>query len=384
MLLKGGTVLNKDFELEKKDIYIEDGKISERGSDGIMIDISGLTVVPGLIDTHFHGFAAKLDYGSYRQINASCASVGDLKLMCGELVKRGITTVAPGTNTLPKETLLDAHRNIATLIREGCDGAEMAGIFMEGPFISPKRCGGMRKEYIRPFDAAEFEEYWAASEGNIKMVNLAPEIPENFAGIKYLKEKGIVVSIGHTDAVAEEIETAIAEGATSATHLYNAMRGMTHREPGVVGTVLDSDGVFAELICDGHHINEKIIRLTFKMLGRERLVLVSDSVPVAGLPDGEYTFDGKTTIVKDGTNRLPDGTLGGNVNDLFECVRRVVKFGIPLEDAVYSASYTPAKRLGLESHKGSIDIGKDADLVVVDNDMNIRYVIKKGIIKYGK
>lgn len=384
MLLKGGTVLNKDFELEKRDIYTESGKISDKGSNGIMIDISGLTVIPGLIDTHFHGFAAKLDDGSYRTINASSATVEDLELMCGELIKRGITTVAPGTNTVPKETLIEAHKNIAHLIKNGTKGAEIAGIFMEGPFISPKRCGGMRKEYLRPFNVSEFEEYWAASEGNIKMVNLAVEIPENFAGIKYLKEKGVVVSMGHTDASAEEIDAAIAEGATSATHLYNAMRGMTHREPGVVGAVLDNEKVFAELICDGYHINEKIIRLTFKMLGRDRLVLVSDSVPVAGLPDGEYEFDGKKVIVKDGTNRLPDGTLSGNINDLFECMRRAVKFGIPFEDAVYCASYTPAKRLGIENSRGSIDIGKDADLVIIDDEMNIKYVIKSGMVVFGR
>ncbi len=387
MLLKGGTVLNKDFKLEKKDLYIENGKISVKGSNGIMIDVTGLTVIPGLIDTHFHGFAVKTDdceeNDGYKQINVSDASVKELRLMCGELIKRGITTITPGTNTLAKETLITAHKNIASLIRDGSDGAEIAGIYMEGPYISPKRSGGMRKDLLRSFDVTEFEEYWEASEGNIKVVNLAPEIKENFEGIKYLKEKGIVVSMGHTDATAEEIDAAINEGATSATHLYNAMRGMTHREPGVVGTVLDNQAVMAELICDGYHINEKIIRLTYKMLGRDRLILISDSVPVAGLPDGEYTFDGKTTIIKNGTNRLPDGTLSGNINDLFECVRRAVKFGIPFEDAIYCASYTPAKRLGIENCKGSIDMGKDADLVIIDDAMNVKYVIKGGTIKYS-
>ena len=388
MLLKGGTVLNKDFKLEKKDLYIENGKISAKGSNGIMIDVTGLTVIPGLIDTHFHGFAVKTDdceeNGGYKQINASDASVDDLKMMCVALIKKGITTIAPGTNTLPKQTLINAHKNIASLIKNGSEGAEIVGIYMEGPYISPKRCGGMRKDLLRSFDVTEFEEYWEASEGNIKVVNLAPEIKENFEGIKYLKEKGIVVSMGHTDATAEEIDAAINEGATSATHLYNAMRGMTHREPGVVGAVLDNPQVFAEIICDGHHINEKIIRLTYKMLGRDRLILISDSVPVAGLPDGEYIFDGKKTTIKDGTNRLSDGTLNGNVNDLFECMRRAVKFGIPFEDAVYCASYTPAKRLGIENRKGSIDIGKDADLVIIDDEMNIKYVIKDGTIKYSR
>ena len=159
------------------------------------------------------------------------------------------------------------------------------------------------------------------------------------------------------------------------------MRGLTHREPGVPGAVFDS-GITAELICDGYHIDEKVIRMCYRLLGRERLILISDGIAYAGMPDGEYVMQGAAVKIENGTCRLLDGTLNGNINSLFECVKRAVGFGIPFEDAVYCASFGPARKLGIDGTKGSIDTEKDADLIVMDEAFHVKYVLKKGRIVY--
>lgn len=372
MLLKGGKFLNKNFKLEKNQLYIKDGCIASESTDGEVLDITGLTVIPGLIDIHIHGFAGK---------NFACADYDTLNEISAELLNCGITSVLPTVSTRPHEKTASALTVLNKAIESGTVGSEFLGVNMEGPYLNIEKKGGMLYKYIRPFNNEEFEGYVKASGNNIKIMTLAPEIKENFNGIKSLLENNIIPSIGHTVATAEETDRSINEGISHTTHLFNAMIGLNHREPGVPGAVFDSD-ITAELICDGYHINEKTIRMVYKLLGRERLILISDAVTLAGLPDGVYDFDGQITTKKDGCCTLPDGTINGNVNDLFECLRRAVKFGIPFEDAVYCASYTPAKRIGAQDRKGSIDIGKDADLVIVDDALNVKYVIKNGVIKY--
>ena len=371
MLLKNCRILNGDFKLEKKDIYVNEGKIAFQGEAEEVVDLTGFTVTPGFIDLHIHGF---------KGVNVADSSVGELERMSDELLRCGVTSFLATTSTLEHETLIRALENVATVMASGKGGAEILGVNMEGPFISPKRTGAMRAEFVRPFDEVEFLQFKEASENSIRLMTLAPEIPENYRGIEVVLKNGAVPSIGHTDASSEDIARAVSAGMLHTTHLYNAMRGMTHREAGVVGGVLDST-VTAELICDGIHICPEVIRTTYKVLGRERLILISDAIPLAGFEDGEYDFDGQVSIIKDGSCKLPNGTINGNVNSLFECVKRcVTRFGIPFEDAVYCASLGPAKRLGLELRKGSIEEGKDADLAVIDGDFNLKYVIKSGRI----
>ena len=372
MLLKGGKVLNKDFIFEEKDLCINDGKISDKSTTDEELDISGLMVIPGLIDTHIHGYGGKYAVTDEKE---------DLNFISKKLIEQGVTAFLPTTTTLPKEDLIHAIEVINSAIDDGTDGADILGIYLEGPYICMKYKGGMMPSAVREFDKDEFDSFVEAGKGNIKIITIAPDIEENFKHIKHITDKGIIASIGHTDATADIVDKSIEAGMTTATHLFNAMKGLHHREPGVVGAVLDSH-ITAELICDGHHVNQKAIRMVYKVLGKERLIMVSDAIPNAGMPDGEYIFEGRTVVIADGMCKLLDGTLNGNINSLFECLRRTVKFGVPLEDAVYCSSYTPAKRLGIENKKGSIDIGKDADLVVIDNDMNIKYVLKDGVIKY--
>lgn len=374
MLLKGGKYLNKAFKFEEGNLYIQNGLIAESSSDNEVLDITGLTVLPGLIDIHIHGFAGG---------NIASTNMETLNNISNVLLKCGVTSIVPTLSTRSHAELIDSLTVLNKVMNKGTEGSEFLGINLEGPYLNIKKKGGMVYQHIRPFKKAEFEEYLKVSENKIKLITIAPEIEENFNAIKYLTDKGVTVSIGHTVATAEETERSIDEGLSHVTHLFNAMVGINHREPGVVGAVFDSD-ITAELICDGHHINERIIRMVYKLLGRERLIFISDTGAMGGLPDGEYIFDGLVTIIKGDSCTLQNGTINGNANDLFTCLKRLVNFGIPLEDAVYCTSYTPAKRVGVLDRKGSIDIKKDADLVIVDDSLNIKYVIKNGTIKHKK
>lgn len=374
MLLKNGKILNENFVLENRDIYAENGKIAFSGNSCDVIDISGLTVIPGLIDIHAHGYGGK---------HTPECTYDELNELCCEMIKKGITGMLATTSSMTNEQYRFAVTTAKEAIEKGTDGTEILGIYLEGPYLNAEYKGGMIEDNIRKFDEEEYLELVKLSGNNVKIITIAPEIEGNIEGVKTIVKSGVVASIGHTNATADEATAGIEAGISNATHLFNAMTGLKHREPGVVGAVFDSD-ITAELICDGYHVNEKVIRTAYKVLGRDRLILISDMVPSAGLPEGRYEFEGRTIIVKDGTVKLLDGTIDGNINCLSECVRRVIKFGIPFEDAVYCATHNPAKRIGVLDRKGSIAEGKDADLVVVDDSFDIKYVIKNGEIKYKK
>lgn len=371
MRLTGGRILNSDFVLEERDLYIQNGRLGFPGDDGEILGISGLTVIPGLIDLHIHGFGG---------IDLTGATADQVERVCCMLVKRGVTSFAATTLTTEIEIMLKSLETLGTAIEKGTDGAEMIGINMEGPFISPERHGAMDKKHFWPFDERVLDTFISRSRNNIKIMTVAPEIEANLNGISTIRDRGIVASVGHTDASADIVTAAIEKGATHATHLFNAMSSLGHREPGAVGAILDSDAT-VELICDGKHIDSRVIRLVYKLVGRERLCIISDDVSTAGMPDGEYEIQGERVAVKDGTCTLTDGTLYGNVNSLFDCVRRSVKdFGLPIEDAVYCASAVPSRILGIADKKGRIAEGMDADLVIINDDFEIKYVIKNGNI----
>ena len=371
MRLAGGKILNSDFVLEERDLYIENGRLGFSGDDENTLDISGLTVIPGLIDVHIHGFGG---------IDLTGATAAEVQRVCSELVKFGITSFAATTLTTDTEIMQNSLETLGSAVEKGTSGSEIVGINMEGPFISPERHGAMDKKHFLPFDERVLDEFIFRSKNNIKIMTIAPEIKANFDGISLIRERGIVASIGHTNASSDTVAAAINEGATHATHLFNAMSPLGHREPGAVGALLDSD-VTVELICDGKHIDSRVIRLVYNLVGRERLCIISDDVSTAGMPDGEYEIQGQRVVIKDGTCTLLNGTLYGNVNSLFECVRRSVKsFGIPFEDAVYCASAVPSRILGIADKKGRIDEEMDADLVIINDDFEIKYVIKNGRI----
>lgn len=373
MILKNAKVLNENFEFEYTDIEINGEVITKIGKnltgDG-EVDLTGKLVLPGAIDIHSHG-ASNHDH---------CTPDKEgLARLCEYEAKNGVTSIVATTMTVGEDTITEAVKTVAEFVKEQKSGATPLGVHLEGPFFSMAKRGAQAAEHIKAPDFDMFMRINDACGGIVKIVDVAPETEGAYEFIQKAKEV-CTVSCGHTAADYDTTMGAFKAGATHAVHLYNAMTGATHREPGVVGAVWDSDeSVTAELICDGVHIHPAIIRTTFKLLGK-RVVMISDSLSGTGLDDGEHFYDaaGHTITIKGGKGVLDDGTIAGSVTNLFECMRRTVSFGIALEDAMYAASYAPAKVIGMEDVVGSIAVGKRADLVVTDPDLNIDTVFVRG------
>lgn len=258
-------------------------------------------------------------------------------------------------------------------------GARIVGINMEGPYFAKSKCGAQDPDVMHSPVAAEVEELDKSANGMIKLIDLAPELDGSLDFIKKMSGGKYVLSTAHTSSDYDTAIEAYKNGASHATHLYNAMTGYTHREPGVVGAVFDSEmKPTAELICDGVHIHPAVIRTTFKILGDDRVVLISDAMSASGMPDGNYELGGSPVIVVDGAARTPGGALAGSTTNVYQCVKNCVSFGIPFETAVKAATANPARVIGCQDEIGSIAKGKRADLLVMDNDMNIEMVIIGG------
>ena len=349
---------------------IEDGLFCETASgSGEVVDGGGAYAIPGLIDIHFHGCmgadVCDNDPEALRTIAEYEASIG-------------VTTICPATMTLPSEELKKILATAASYTNE--QGAHLVGLNMEGPFISIAKKGAQDERNIIPCDAALFNEFQDAAKGLIKFIGVAPEmgLERTLDFIRKVKDN-VSVSLAHTNAPYADAKAAFDAGACHAVHLFNAMPAFTHREPGVVGAVFDSEmKPTAELICDGVHIHPAVIRTTFKILGDDRVVLISDAMSASGMPDGNYELGGSPVIVVDGAARTPGGALAGSTTNVYQCVKNCVSFGIPFESAVKAATANPARVIGRQDEIGSIAKGKRADLLVLDDDMNIEMVIIGG------
>ncbi|ASJ16515.1 N-acetylglucosamine-6-phosphate deacetylase [Thermococcus chitonophagus] len=346
-------------------IVIEDGIIKQimegKVKDGI--DLEGKIVAPGFIDTHIHGC-----YGFDTNNGESLR----FQKMSKMLVRHGVTSFIPTTVTDSHENLLRISREVGKIIEEykGDGGARILGLHLEGPYINPKKKGAQNPEYIRKPDFGEFMEYWKASNGNIREITIAPEVEGAIEFIENVTRLGVIVQLGHTNATYEEAKRAIIAGASKATHLFNAMRGIHHREVGVVGACLESENIYLEMICDLIHLSPQIIRLVYKLAGPYRITLVTDAISATGLPDGRYTLGGLDVIVQGGICRLLDGTLAGSTLTMDKAIKNLVNIGIPLRDALIMASYVPAKAIG-ESDIGILRPGYRADFVVLDNNLTV-------------
>ena len=335
------------------DISVENGKIVAIGKcDGEGVDFGGAEIYPGLIDIHSHGNLG-LD-----------TMEGGLERMADWELENGTTTWYPTTMTMGFE---DVKRATDADIDFG-HGANIPGFHMEGPFINTKYKGAQNEEFIVP---ATMDFFGGCK--NIKRITLAPEAFDN---LDFIKECPVQVSVGHTDTDYDTALRAFAAGATSLTHTYNAMPGIHHRKPGPIGAASDTEGVYCELICDGTHIHPSAVRMLIKIMGTDRVILVSDSIRAAGLGDGTYPFGGQTMIVKEGVARLEDGALAGSMSSLFSCVRVAISFGIDKYEAVKMATENPARLMGL--NKGKIEVGYDADFIIVDGDFNLIKAIARG------
>lgn len=345
------------------------GKATEEGSvkntykgnsDGKILDASGLIMIPGLVDIHFHGC---------RGADMCDGTVEALDVITSYEASVGVTSVCPATMTIPRDELLCVMKNAGDYTYHG--GAHLVGINMEGPFISPAKKGAQAAENIMHCDYEYFRQLQDAANGLIKLVDIAPEEPGAFEFIDKAKDETII-SIAHTAADYDTAKEAIEHGASHATHLYNAMPSLHHRNPGVIGAVRDSQKCHVELICDGVHIHPSVIRATFAMFGAERMILISDSMRATGLEDGEYTLGGQPVTVRGNLATLHDGTIAGSATNLMDCMRFAVnEAGISLEEAIMCATANPAKEINIFDEAGSISIGKKADFVLLNNALDI-------------
>lgn len=361
MILKNGFCF-LDNEFHKTDILISNGKISAIGENITgeeVVDVAGNKVIPGLMDIHTHGCVGH-DF---------CDEPSGYEAMSQYYLENGITSVLATSLSLSPERLTGIFSSLGEYIKSHSNGV-VKGIHMEGPFFNKEKKGAHDERYIIPMDSELFETLQTAAQNTIKLIDLAPE---KQGVIEFIKEKSksVTISVAHTTADYATAMKAFAAGADHATHLYNAMPTYSHREPGVVGAVFDSDNVYSEIISDGIHIHEAVIRAAFRQIGKDRMVLISDSMCACGVGEGTFELGGLEVTVTGSKATLKSGAIAGSVTNLFECMKKAISYGIPEEHAILAATINPARSVKLDSLYGSIEVGKYADLVVVDDSYNI-------------
>ncbi len=364
MYYLNGTVLDGDFRFKKLDLEVQDGRIAriaeklEVREDELAVDCAGYTLVPGFIDIHIHGGVGTDTCDADRE---------GLRALARFLFTKGVTSFCPTTMTVGEEEIAAALETVRGCMADE-DGARIVGVNLEGPFISPKKKGAQGDEFIRKPDFAMFRRLYDGCGGIIRLVDIAPE--EDDCGFVEQASKLCTVSVAHTNADYETAKDAFRRGASHATHLFNAMTGFTHRAPGVVGAVFDTEYVCGELICDGIHLHPAVVRTAFRLMP-ERVCVVSDAIRLSGVGDGEGMLGVNSVTVRDGKATLADGTIAGSVTNLYDEFRNLLRWGIAPEDALRAMTLTPARQIGLDAEIGSLAAGKRADIVVMDKDWNI-------------
>lgn len=374
--LKNVTAYIAGKGLIKTDIAIEDGKIAAIGKLDVepIFETDGI-VLPGFIDEHIHGAGGS---------DAMDGTEEALQTISEYVAKEGTTGFLATTMTQSPENIGKALKNVKNVREKGeYKGAEVLGVHLEGPFISPKHVGAQPLEYVAKPAPETFDKYNELSGGNIKIVTLAPEVEGGLDLVKHLKNIGVVASIGHTGAKFSDVEAAVAAGASNVTHTYNAQTPLHHREAGVVGAAMLFDELNCEMICDTIHVSVPAIRIFVKNKPHDKFTLITDAMRAKGMPDGLSELGGQQVFVKNGEARLADGTLAGSVLKMNVAIKNLVeKVGVSLTEAVDFASANPAKNLGLYDERGSIEVGKRADFAVMDKDFNILCTVVGGKLVY--
>ncbi|MDH6456722.1 N-acetylglucosamine-6-phosphate deacetylase [Fusobacterium sp. PH5-7] len=376
ILLKNGKFVLAN-RIVSGDLLIIDGKIKkitekenplyENG-----IDLKGKYVVPGFIDAHIHGA-----YGA----DAMDGTVEALKTISSFVVKHGTTNFLATTLTSTKEILKNVLEKVAEVQDKELDGANIFGAHMEGPYFDIQYKGAQNEKYMKPAGIEEIKEYLSVKPGLVKLFSLSPKDETTLEAIKFLKENGVVISVGHSAVNFDDVQKAIKAGLSHSTHTYNGMRGFTHREPGVVGAVLTNDAVMAEIIFDKIHVHPEAVRLLLKAKGVDKVECITDAMSATGLPDGNYKLGELDVYVKDSQARLvSNDSLAGSVLTLDKAFKNVIELGYSIFDAVKMTSTNAAKEFGLNT--GEISEGKDADLVVLNDDYSVDMTFVKGKLKY--
>ncbi|MCI0421431.1 MAG: N-acetylglucosamine-6-phosphate deacetylase [Acidobacteria bacterium] len=321
------------------------------------------TLVPGFIDVHIHG-------GRGRDVMEGTREA--IEVVSRHLAVHGTTAYLATTVTASPIATIQAVESLGKLIPEETGGARILGLHLEGPFISQEKRGVHPPEHIRPPSRRIFDELVKMSNNQVRLITVAPESPGGLEFIQHIRSKGVLVSLGHSNATCEVAREAIQVGASNATHTFNAMRDFNHRQPGVLGAVLTDSRVWAELIADGAHVDPVAIQMLLKCKGHRRILLVTDAISAAGMPDGDFQLGSLAVKVSQGVCRSPEGALAGSTLSLDQALRNMVSWtGIPLEEAVYMASRNPAESIGVAGTKGSIQPGYDADMVLLNDDLHV-------------
>ena len=367
-VLDGATVVLPTGTVKNARLTIDGTKITANTPENAhTIDVRGHWLVPGFVDLHNHGGGGA---------SFTSGTVDDVLTGIRTHRLHGTTTLVASTVTDDMDGL--AHR--AGLLSELAEQGDIAGIHFEGPFISPCRKGAHSEELLRDPDPAEVRKLIDAARGRAAMVTLATELPGGLDSVRLLAEHGVIAAIGHTDATYEQTVQAIEAGATVATHLFNAMPPLGHREPGPIAALLEDERITVELINDGTHLHPAALQLAFRHAGAARVAFITDAMDAAGFGDGLYTLGPLAVEVVDGVARLVEGgSIAGSTLTQDRALKRSVTVDrIPVEDAVAALSANPAKLLGLYDRVGSLEPGKDADLVLLDADFDVKGVLRKG------
>lgn len=367
-----------DQVIDKAYLTIEDGKfgpiLMEEPQDAPIKDYSNSIVAPGLVDTHIHG---------YKSHDVMDNDFEGIKVISEGLLSCGVTSWLPTTLTSSAQLLNDVCETIGNHYQE-VTGAKIRGIFLEGPFFTEKYKGAQNPKYMSDPSVEKLAKWHELSQGLVNKIAIAPERKGVKEFIEFAKSKGVYTALAHSDATYEEAATAVEAGANIFVHIYNGMSGLHHRNPGMVGAALSLDKVFAEMICDGHHVHPAAARVVTRARGPQETVLITDCMRAGGMGEGQSRLGEFEVVVKDGTARLKDtGNLAGSILELKQGVKNVVDWGLvsPAE-ALRMASLTPAQSVGIDSVCGRIAPGYEADFIVVSDQLELEATYLDGELRY--
>lgn len=373
---KANKIFTENRVIENGFMVVEGSKIVEflNEYDGEFIDFGDKYIAPGLVDTHVHG---------YKNVDVTDAVEGALNVMSEGVLQMGVTSFLPTTLTSSVEQLNKALEVIGKEYKD-VKGAKVKGIFMEGPYFTEEFKGAQNPAYMSDPSIDQLKKWQEISNNLIKKIAVAPERKGVAEFTREARKMGVYVALGHSNATYDDAMKAIDAGANIFVHLYNGMRGLHHREPGMVGAALQSDA-YAELICDGHHVNPKSVDVAVKAKGHDKIALITDCMRAGGMPDGNYKLGEFPVTVKDGTARLESGSLAGSILDLIDGVKNVYNWDIAtLKEAIDMGSKYPARSVGLDNECGILQIGIDADFIVLDKNLVLLKTFINGELKYQK